>query len=249
VRSYIPEKKQKGQRNWAGKQAEQQAVYANRRRVRGEYGKSLLRRRGELVERSFAHCYDRRDAALPSAGPGKHSEAAVSPCRRVQSQSDLAQTARSGHAAGVEEPLRQVCFDPFLTLQASDQSEAALRQPNLCVPCPVLTEVAYPDYVARLAENSLLAPRAANVPQTLGGGRPVQVRLCVKSPELNALLGGSTTSDGQAIASDPVYLYYRTSDYLLISKDQNSDQPLIQMSMDEIRAVVWLQSRSESHSW
>jgi transposase len=58
VRSYIPEKKQKGQRHWKGKQAEQQAVYANRRRVRGEYGKSLLRRRGELVERSFAHCYE-----------------------------------------------------------------------------------------------------------------------------------------------------------------------------------------------
>jgi transposase len=33
-------------------------VYANRRRVRGEYGKNLLRRRGELVERSFAHCYE-----------------------------------------------------------------------------------------------------------------------------------------------------------------------------------------------
>ena len=28
-------------------------MYANRRRVRGEYGKSLLRRRGEFVERSF----------------------------------------------------------------------------------------------------------------------------------------------------------------------------------------------------
>ena len=40
------------------KQEEQQAVYANRRRVRGEYGKRLLRRRGELVERSFAHCYE-----------------------------------------------------------------------------------------------------------------------------------------------------------------------------------------------
>jgi len=26
--------------------------------VRGEYGKSLLRRRGEFVERSFAHCYE-----------------------------------------------------------------------------------------------------------------------------------------------------------------------------------------------
>src|SRR5258708_23459746 len=58
VRSYIPEKKPKGRRNWAGKAEEQQAVYANRRRVRSEYGKSLLRRRGELVERSFAHCYE-----------------------------------------------------------------------------------------------------------------------------------------------------------------------------------------------
>ena len=58
VRSYIPEKQQKGRRNWQGKPAEQQAVYENRRRVRGEYGKSLLRRRGELVERSFAHCYE-----------------------------------------------------------------------------------------------------------------------------------------------------------------------------------------------
>jgi transposase len=58
VRSYLPEKQQKGRRNWQGKAEEQQAVYQNRRRVRGSYGKSLLRRRGELVERSFAHCYD-----------------------------------------------------------------------------------------------------------------------------------------------------------------------------------------------
>jgi transposase len=58
VRSYIPEKKQKGRRDWQDKRAEQQAVYANRRRVRGDYGKSLLRRRGELIERSFAHCYE-----------------------------------------------------------------------------------------------------------------------------------------------------------------------------------------------
>jgi len=58
VRSYIPEKRQKGRRNWEGKDEQQQAVYQNRRRVRSEYGKSLLRRRGELVERSFAHCYE-----------------------------------------------------------------------------------------------------------------------------------------------------------------------------------------------
>ena len=58
VRTYIPERQQKGRRNWEGKAGQQQAVYANRRRVQGSYGKSLLRRRGELVERSFAHCYD-----------------------------------------------------------------------------------------------------------------------------------------------------------------------------------------------
>jgi hypothetical protein len=33
-------------------------VYANRRRVKGSYGKQLLKKRGELIERSFAHCYE-----------------------------------------------------------------------------------------------------------------------------------------------------------------------------------------------
>jgi transposase len=58
VRTYIPEKKQAGQRHWTGKQAEQQAVYGNRQRVGRSYGQRLLKKRGELVERSFAHCYD-----------------------------------------------------------------------------------------------------------------------------------------------------------------------------------------------
>src|ERR1700720_676562 len=58
VRTYVPEKKQPGHRHWEGKAEEQQAVYANRRRVQGAYGQRLLRRRGELLERHFAHCYD-----------------------------------------------------------------------------------------------------------------------------------------------------------------------------------------------
>jgi transposase len=58
VKSYIPEKQQSGNRHWEGKAEEQEAVYRNRRRVQGEHGKNLLRRRGELVERSFAHCYE-----------------------------------------------------------------------------------------------------------------------------------------------------------------------------------------------
>jgi transposase len=57
VRSYIPEP-QRGRRHWQGKASEQAAVYGNRRRIGGDRGKGLLRRRGELLERSFAHVYD-----------------------------------------------------------------------------------------------------------------------------------------------------------------------------------------------
>jgi transposase len=57
VRSYIPEPK-RGRRHWQGKASEQAAVYSNRRRIGGNRGKQLLRRRGELLERSFAPVYD-----------------------------------------------------------------------------------------------------------------------------------------------------------------------------------------------
>jgi transposase len=57
VRTYIPEPK-RGRRHWDGKAEEQQALYGNRRRVQGNHGKQLLKKRGELIERSFAHCYE-----------------------------------------------------------------------------------------------------------------------------------------------------------------------------------------------
>jgi hypothetical protein len=55
---YIPEKKQAGKRHWVGKKDEQRLVYANRQRLQRPKGKRLLRKRGELIERTFAHCYD-----------------------------------------------------------------------------------------------------------------------------------------------------------------------------------------------
>lgn len=58
IRTYIPEKKQTGKRHWVGKENQQQAVYANRQRLQRPKGKRLLRQRGELIERTFAHCYD-----------------------------------------------------------------------------------------------------------------------------------------------------------------------------------------------
>lgn len=57
-RTYIPEpRRPAGQtRVWTDKPPEQRdAVYANRRRTRGDRGKRLQRQRSERVERSFAH--------------------------------------------------------------------------------------------------------------------------------------------------------------------------------------------------
>jgi transposase len=57
LRSYVAEP-DRGRRKWKDKAEEQQAVYANRRRIKGKRGKALMRKRGELIERSFAHCYE-----------------------------------------------------------------------------------------------------------------------------------------------------------------------------------------------
>jgi transposase len=57
IRGYVSEPDQ-GRRDWEGKAQERDAVYANRRRIRGQRGKRLLRKRGELLERPFAHCYE-----------------------------------------------------------------------------------------------------------------------------------------------------------------------------------------------
>ena len=59
IRTYIPERKNKGKRNWHDVPEEKRrAVINNRRRIRGARSKRLQRLRSELVERSFAHVCD-----------------------------------------------------------------------------------------------------------------------------------------------------------------------------------------------
>ena len=58
VRDWPGQKPDRGRRNWEGKQAAKEAVYGNRRRVRGERGKRMQRQRGEKIERNFAHQFD-----------------------------------------------------------------------------------------------------------------------------------------------------------------------------------------------
>jgi len=57
VRSYISEP-DRGRRNWTKHPDARDAVYRNRRRIRGPRGQRLLRLRGERLERPFAHLYE-----------------------------------------------------------------------------------------------------------------------------------------------------------------------------------------------
>jgi transposase len=57
IRTYISEP-DRGPQSWIDQDAERDAVYANRRRIRGDRGKRLLRKRGELLERPCAHLYE-----------------------------------------------------------------------------------------------------------------------------------------------------------------------------------------------
>jgi transposase len=57
LRSYVAEPI-RGRQKWEGETAERDAVYANRRRKNGERGRRLMRRRGEVIERTFAHAFE-----------------------------------------------------------------------------------------------------------------------------------------------------------------------------------------------
>jgi transposase len=57
IRSYVAEPA-RGRRDWSEEPEAQAPVYGNRRRIRGQRGRRLMRQRGERIERSFAHLYD-----------------------------------------------------------------------------------------------------------------------------------------------------------------------------------------------
>ena len=57
IRSCISEP-DRGRRKWKDKADAQKAVYANRRRIRGNRGQALRRKRAELLERPYAHLFE-----------------------------------------------------------------------------------------------------------------------------------------------------------------------------------------------
>ena len=107
VRSYVSEP-ERGRRCWqdkktgeapAEKRAAQKALYGNRRRIRGDRGRRLQRRRGELVERPFAHqVRDRGAAAGVGARPRECAQAGAHPGGRLQPRTAAAPADRRRHA-------------------------------------------------------------------------------------------------------------------------------------------------------
>ncbi len=120
VRTYIPEKKQAGQRHWEGKAEDggsESTARARRLRQKLTAAARTRRPRGELVERSFAHCYEtggmRRHTSTRTR---EYSEAATGPCGGVQLEPDPAASAGCGHAAAVERPRGDAFFAVYLLL-------------------------------------------------------------------------------------------------------------------------------------
>jgi len=112
VRSYVSAPQQ-ALRNWQGKAEQQVAVYANRRRVEGERGKRLLRRRGEFLERPFAHQYE--TGALRRV----HVRGRSNVAKRVLLQAaafNLALILRSITKAGTPRGLADLKIELFLAL-------------------------------------------------------------------------------------------------------------------------------------
>jgi len=83
----------------------------------------------------------------------------------------------------------------------------------------------------------LLYPR---IPQSFGGGRPVQVRLVVKDREIANLLAPEGAKPDSSNTPE-LLLYYRTSSYLLVGRSGN--QPLIQVPADQVHSIIWLESQ------
>jgi len=102
IRSCISEP-DRGRRRWKSKADARQAVYANRRRIRGNRGQALRRKRGEFLERAFAHLFETGGyAAVVSTGSTKHSQAPAHSRVWIQPRSTHAQTRRQRHSARPE---------------------------------------------------------------------------------------------------------------------------------------------------
>ena len=99
LRTYIAEPN-RGRRTWKKKTVARDAVYANRRRIRGARGLALQRRRSEYLERPNAHLYETGGLRRTHVrGHANILKRLAHPNKRLQLEPPHADTDRRRHAA------------------------------------------------------------------------------------------------------------------------------------------------------
>jgi len=88
IRTYISEP-ERGPQSWTDQDAERDAVYANRRRIRRDRGKRLLRKRGELLEVPMTiSCFQRKTRTRSARCPETRTTEDQSSSLRLAYESD-----------------------------------------------------------------------------------------------------------------------------------------------------------------
>ena len=120
VRTMITEPDRK-QQKWSGQSAAQAVVYANRRRLETKTAKALMRRRGELVERSFAHLYDTGGMRrVHLRGKNNIAKRALIHAAAFNLSLILRQMLQVGTARQAEDLFATVCFGLLHLIQAEN---------------------------------------------------------------------------------------------------------------------------------
>lgn len=122
VRTVIAEPERKRQQ-WSGQSAAQAAVYANRRRLETKTAKALMRRRGELIERSFAHLYDTGGMRrVHLRGKNNIAKRALIHAAAFNLSLILRQMLRVGTARQAADLLIALCFAFLRLIQAANSA-------------------------------------------------------------------------------------------------------------------------------
>ena len=128
VRTLIAEPQRKRQR-WAVQKAAQAAVYANRRRLERRTAKALIRRRGERMERGFAHLYDTGGMRRLHLGGKKNiAKRLLIHAAAFNLSLILRQLLRVGTARQAAEVLTALCLCFLRLMHAANRSPLVVRR-------------------------------------------------------------------------------------------------------------------------
>lgn len=138
-RTYIAEPRRPRQK-WEAQLDERDAVYANRRRKNGDRGKALMRRRGEIIERSFAHAFETGGMRRTHL---RHHENIAKRLLIHIAAFNLALLMRKRFGVGKPRCLQGLSAAPWVALMALFDTLVALMRPpqapgqwNFAVPSP-----------------------------------------------------------------------------------------------------------------